>query len=346
MAVDLLTQLNRQKMKVDFDSYDITVRELVTMTSSGLIDVAPEYQRQFRWQDDRQSSFIESLFLGIPIPSLFTAANVDGTWELIDGVQRLSTLVRFVGDDATRDTLNLSTALRLGSLEKLTDFNGTYFNSLPIPVQTQFLLRPLKVITVSDKSDYDVRFDLFERLNSGGVTLTDQEIRSCIFRGQFSNLLRDLADDPNFRIVVRLPKASETDGTREELVLKFFAYLYGYTDFQHSVRDFLNDYMKLASTSFDYVENVNLFREVFSHLARFLPQGLTRGNTKTTPYNLYEGVSVGAALAWKQSGTLDMRHIVSWLKEPELKRLTTGATNSRTMVEGRIEFCRDRFLGD
>lgn len=158
MTIDLLSQLSSQRMKVDFDSYDITVRELVTMASTRLIDVAPEYQRQFRWGNDRQSSFVESLFLGIPIPSLFTAANADGTWELIDGVQRLSSLVRFVGDQSTRDSLNLGTSLTLVDLEKLTDFNGLGFESLPIAIQTQFLLRPLKVITVSDKSDFNVQF--------------------------------------------------------------------------------------------------------------------------------------------------------------------------------------------
>src|SRR5437870_12516973 len=92
---DLQTQLNEQRRKVDFDSYDITVQQLLIMVESGAINVAPVYQRQYRWDSIRQSRFIESIFLGIPIPSLFMAANADGTWELVDGVQRLSTLVHF-----------------------------------------------------------------------------------------------------------------------------------------------------------------------------------------------------------------------------------------------------------
>jgi uncharacterized protein with ParB-like and HNH nuclease domain len=89
---DLLTQLNEYKRKVDFDTFDITVKQLISMVSDKLINVAPEYQRHFRWDRGRQSTFVESVFLGIPVPSLFTAANPDGTWELIDGVQRLNTL--------------------------------------------------------------------------------------------------------------------------------------------------------------------------------------------------------------------------------------------------------------
>lgn len=90
MIKDLSSQLMEQKMKVDFNSYDISIKELISMVSDDLIDIAPEYQRQFRWDTERQSSLIESFFLGIPVPSIFMATNADGTWELIDGVQRVT----------------------------------------------------------------------------------------------------------------------------------------------------------------------------------------------------------------------------------------------------------------
>jgi len=99
--------LNDQKRKVDFDSYDITVKELVGMVGDNMIDIAPEYQRRFRWDDKRQSALIESVFLGIPVPALFMAANPDGTWELIDGVQRLCTLIHFVGDEGQRKKIGV-----------------------------------------------------------------------------------------------------------------------------------------------------------------------------------------------------------------------------------------------
>jgi len=82
---DLQDQLNTQKRKVDFDTYDITVKEIINMVADDIIDIAPEYQRLFQWRDDRQSKFIESVLLGIPTPSLFMATNPDGTWEVIDG---------------------------------------------------------------------------------------------------------------------------------------------------------------------------------------------------------------------------------------------------------------------
>ena len=94
MTADIIGELNEQKRKVDFNSYDISVKELISMVGEGIIDIAPEYQRQFRWKEDRQSVLIESIFLGIPVPSLFMATNIDGSWELIDGVQRLRGLPR------------------------------------------------------------------------------------------------------------------------------------------------------------------------------------------------------------------------------------------------------------
>src|SRR5947209_5608704 len=152
MEMDLITQLNVQKRKVDFNSYDISVKELISMVGEGIIDIAPEYQRQF-------------------------------------------------------------------------------------------LLKPLKITTLSDKSDLEVRFDLFERLNTGGIMLSNQEIRSCVFRGKFNDFLKTLAIDEDFKKVVKLTSTEEADGTREEYVLRFFAFLNNYQDFDHSVVEFLNKYM-------------------------------------------------------------------------------------------------------
>jgi hypothetical protein len=345
MTADLLTQLNDQKRKVDFDTFDITVKELVNMIAEGFIDIAPEYQRQFRWKEERQSALIESVFLGIPIPSLFMAANPDGKWELIDGVQRLSTLVHFIGDEEVREKITAKEPLKLTGLEKLDKFNHYMFQELPQSIQFQFLLKPLKVTTISDKSDLNVRFDLFERLNRGGIILTDQEIRSCIYRGSFNELLRTLADSKQFQMAVRLPQERELDGTREEYVLRFFAFLHDYKNFDHSVKEFLNNYMKKATEKFNYKDDVELFDNVFLELSKVLPKGISRANRSTTPVNLYEGVAVGAALAYQKTGMIVTSNILEWIHSEELRGLTTDATNSNPKVRGRIEFCRDKFLG-
>jgi hypothetical protein len=338
---DLTSQLTEQRRKVDFDSYDITVQQLISMVESAAIDVAPAYQRQYRWDAARQSRFIESIFLGIPIPSLFMAANADGTWELVDGVQRLSTLVHFAGSAEARAKLKMKTQLSLEGLQKLTNFCGT-FDSLPQNIQLHFTLRPIKVTTLSDKSDLVVRFDLFERLNTGGISLTDQEIRSCIFRGAFNEFLERLSKNDDFAKVVLLPEGKQKDGTKEECVLRFFAFLECYRKFDHSVVSFLNDYMKASSISFDLLKGERIFMDTFKALRKALPNGITRGR-KVTPVNLFEAVAVGAALALKKKGTIKTLGAHNWIESDELTGLTTGATNDRKRVIGRIEYCAKKF---
>lgn len=175
-------QLADQRHKVDFDSYDVTVDELVRRVGGGRIEIAPAYQRKFRWDAERQARLIESLLLGIPVPSLFMATNVDDelgtTWEVVDGLQRLLSLVNFLGDEDVRRVARLENGpTKLVGLEKLTELEDEAANTLPKDVLTGLLDRPIKVIVLNDKSDLRVRFDLFERLNTGGIKLTDQELR-------------------------------------------------------------------------------------------------------------------------------------------------------------------------
>lgn len=343
---DFLNQLEKETRKVDFDSFDISVKELVSMSADNIIDVAPEYQRQFRWPEENQSRLIESVFLGIPVPSLFMAANRDGSWELIDGVQRLNSLIHFVGTDKQLEKFGFEKSLTLNGLDVLNEYNGCVFNELPQTLRLKFSLRPLKVTTLSDKSDLKVRFDLFERLNTGGIKLTDQEIRACVFRGQFNDFLSEMAKNEHFNLVVNLPAPKLQDGTKEELILKFFAYKNNRDKFDHSVVGFLNDYMSDASKKFNYKKNREIFENAFSLLSQSLPDGIKRGNRKTTPYNLYEAITVGAADAIEEGANIINKNVSDWINDRELKDLTSGATNSRPKLKLRILYCFDRFMGN
>lgn len=340
------TQLKEQRRSVDFDTFDIHVQQLINMLEEQQISVAPAYQRKFRWDPKRCSQLIESLMLGIPVPSLFMATNEDNTWEVVDGVQRLSSIVKFAGSEGLRQRLELDAPLVLTDMQKLSKFEGMRYESLPAHIQQHFKTRPLKVITLNDKSDKIVRYDLFERLNTGGVALSPQEIRGCIFQGPFSEFLENLSKNPDFRTVVRLKQGQQLDGTAEECVLRFFAFKNRYRKFEHSVNDFLNEFMDSATKGFDYHLESEHFKLTFSELAKLFPNGLMRPSRKSsTPLNLFEGVAVGASLALLVSKRLDSSGLSDWMNSPELRDFTTGATNSRPAVIGRIEFCKDRFLG-
>lgn len=341
-------QLAEQRRKVDFDTYDVTVEELVRRVEKNRIEIAPIYQRQFRWDSSRQSRLVESLMLGIPVPPLFMATNLmpdqKNQWEVVDGLQRLLTLVNFTGNEKARKAAKLKdNPLRLTSLDKLTALDGMAFDELPEDICTSLEDRPVKVIVLNDKSDLQVRFDLFERLNTGGVALTDQEVRECVFRGPFMDLLSSLSQDEKFRTVIHLPQSSWKDGTPEDYLLRFFAFLDRYETFDHSVKDFLNAFTEDAVKDPRISERKSIFHDTFCYLADAFPDGI-KTRKGMTPVNLFEGIAVGAALALRERPSLSVPQTSDWIQSDKLRRLTTGATNSRTRVTGRIEYSRDRFL--
>ncbi|WP_223881468.1 DUF262 domain-containing protein [Nesterenkonia ebinurensis] len=342
-------ELQSQRRKVDFDTYDITVDELVRRVSRGRIEISPAYQRQFRWGPERQSRLVESILLGIPVPPLFMATNVEEnegqTWEVVDGLQRLLSLTNFLGDNKTRKTARLEgESLRLRDLEILPSINGLTADELPADMREGLLDRPVKVIVLNDKSDVQVRFDLFERLNTGGIRLTDQEVREAVFSGDFIDLLTELAETKLFDKTVNLQTGKHKDGTPQDFVLRFFAFYERYKDFDHSVKDFLNEFCASAADEPKLDERRMLFTDTFSFLSRVFPSGIHRGKRSITPVNVYEGVAVGAALALSVEPNLPTDQDLAWIDSEEFRELTTGATNDRKRVVGRIEFSRDRFL--
>ena len=276
------------------------------------------------------------------------ATNVDAelgtSWEVVDGLQRLLSLTNFLGDEATRTTARLDgDPLTLEGLEKLERLDGCTSMSLPTDIRTGLEDRPIKVIVLNDKSDLQVRFDLFERLNTGGVRLTDQEVRECVFMGDFIDLLTELSEHKDFKKVVVLAKGNQQDGTAQEYVLRFFAFLEGYKSFEHSVKDFLNDYCASAAASPKLIARRKIFTETFDYLAEVFPNGL-KSRKGTTPVNLYEGISVGAALALRAQPDLDYPKGLDWVISDAMRKVSTGATNTRSRVTGRIELSRDRLL--
>lgn len=334
---DLETQLERHRRKVDVDHLDITIRELIRMTAEQEIIRAPQYQRKFRWNPTLESRLIESLFLGLPVPSLFVASNADGTWELIDGLQRLSTLMHYIADPPELlATLGHTEPLRLIGLDTLTHFNGLSFDDLHAPQQLAFYKRTVRVTALSDKSDFDVRFDMFERLNSGALQLTPQEVRTCIYRGEFAELMLELSAQPTFRKIVKVQKGHQDDGTFEELVLKFFAYSDRRDEFDGKVTKFLNDYMKDMSPKFDYKKGRSLFDQTTDLLASWLDnKPFLRRGVHLTPLNQLEAVMVAVADHLRAKRKIRSPK-PGWLEDRELVRSSTGGTNTKSMLLARI----------
>ncbi|WP_210668542.1 GmrSD restriction endonuclease domain-containing protein [Pseudomonas protegens] len=338
------SQLNANRRSVSFDSYDVTVRQLYDMISEEIIDVTPEYQRHFVWSRERQSQLIESILLGIPVPSLFMATNNDSTWEVIDGLQRLTTIVNFIGK---QEVINLISEncepLTLTGLEKLDTLNGLTFEKIPKAIQLMFMTRPIRITVLNDKSDFSLRFDLFERLNTGGVILHPQEIRNCVYIGKFNEFIKECSKFQPLKNCLKLGSNAEKNGNIEELVLKFFAYFEKREEFVHSVKGFLNDYMANKSETFKNKKQLKtLFEQTFTLLEKNLPDGIVRSNRKnTTPLILFEAISVGVADAIHAGQPVRPAKLQALLNDRALTILTTGATNSRKKLTERIKYVKD-----
>lgn len=335
---DLQDQLDQHRQKVDVDHFDIPVRELLRMLEDSELTIAPEYQRLFRWDAKRESELVESLLLGLPVPPLFVATNADATWELVDGLQRVSTLIHFAGsDEQVKQHIGESvTALKLTGLQKLSAFNGLSYLDLPAPLQITLMRRALRVTALSDKSQLEVRFDLFERLNRGGVMLTAQEVRACIYRGPLNVYLAEAAHSEPFKTLLKLQRGSESDGTREEQVLKFFAYLYAREHFDGRVSEFLNTFMEEHRDGRDLKKWSSLFDSTVAALWKVFQGPVLRKGYHVTPVNQFEAIMVAAAeliVDGQQVGG-DPSAIMS---DSELVGFSTKGTNTLPALRGRID---------
>jgi hypothetical protein len=347
-VLDLQDELDEHRRAVDTEYFDLSIREIVRMVESNEIVVAPAYQRQFQWKEPVQSALIESLLLGLPIPAIFVATNRDGTWDVVDGLQRIATIMRFHGIDVP-DAVQLqfgNDALRLCELTQLSSFNGLTHDDLPMPIRLMFGKRYIRVQVLSDKSDAEVRFELFRRLNAGAVALTPQEIRACVFNGPFNSMLDELAGLDEFQSLLKLRPQNQHDGTSAELVLKFFAYLDRMDTFDGKVTRFLNDYIKGRTHDSDLEKERALFLQSVRFLRETIGDGpFKRDRVSTTPLNQLEAVLVGIAKVYAE-GKTPVAPIEGWQNDPDLVEASTKGTNSRSMLTKRVNRAKDLFLGN
>lgn len=334
---NLLEELNEERRRVDVSTADLTVREVVRMVGDGELNAAPVYQRKFRWSEKDESRLIESLLLGLPVPSVFVASNPDFSLEIVDGLQRVSTLVHFLAEDeAELEKIGKSSPLKLQGLEKLTELEGAVFSELPAEIQRYFARLPLRITTLTDKSDAEIRFQLFERLNRGALALSAQEVRTVVYRGPLIDLIRELADDSDFRKLVKLESRAEEDGTRDELVLKFFAYLDWYDRYDGRVTDFLNEYAEENRETGDIKERRELFRAVVSGVPQAAGAPFLRRGYHSTPLNQLEAVLVAAGRLLREGK--DLKEEAKALRsDKKLRDASRAGTNTKPSFRRRIQ---------
>jgi hypothetical protein len=344
--------VRKHQREVDYDSKEMTIELVVNKYNEGLgLDqnelFVPDYQRDFVWTKKSQSRLIESLLIGLPIPHIFIAdvasedPELDGRVEIVDGSQRVRTLHAFLTDE-----------LVLEGLQLIPQLNGFKYSDLPTSRQRRFCRVSVRIIELSNCTE-DTRRDLFERINTGSNELKHMEIRKGSKHGSsdlYTGVISVCAGNDIFKEVVPLSEVKLKRGEDLEFSLRFFAYLNNYLNFDHSVKEFLDDYLEAesAKTAEDMAEMVDIFNRTMVFAKDNFPFGFKKSpNSKTTPRVRFEALAVGIALAIQQEPTLEASNISEWLLSDEFKALTTGdASNSKPRVKSRIEYVRDKLLGE
>jgi hypothetical protein len=330
--------VEKQKI-VDFDIKEFTIELIIGKYLTGIDSddndiFIPTYQRNFVWDYDRQSKFIESVLLGLPIPYIFSA-DTDGRLEIVDGSQRLRTLVAFYSNN-----------LILKNLEILTDLNGFKYQDLIKSRQRKFLNSTIRMIALSDKSDDDVRFMMFERINTGSALLKDMEKRKGIFGGKFMDFVyNDCSKHPLFIRNTKFTDRLEKRGEPQELIIRFFAYSDNYKLVKSGVNDFLNEFVDSKNKSFDKTRYNQEFDNMLKFVDKYFPDGFVKSNTSNkTPRVRFDAISVGVNLALRENPKLKPAN-VNWLNSKTFNELITkGGQNAPTAIKERIEFVYDKLI--
>jgi 5-methylcytosine-specific restriction endonuclease McrA len=212
---------------------DWTISALRDKLDRGQLDLQPKFQREYVWDQrpELPSRLIESLLLEIPIPPIYFGKVVDGRLEIIDGQQRLTTLVNFV-----------SNRFALRRLHSMPSLNHKFFRELTKQQQEKILDTPIRSIVIDPGANTELRYEVFERLNRGSMSLNEQELRNCVFRGPFNDLLAELEHDPHWR-KIRGGDTPERRFKEREVILRFFAFANRLSNYTGSLKRFLNEYM-------------------------------------------------------------------------------------------------------
>ncbi len=333
------------------DRLDMSFGEIMSMYEKDEIIINPEFQRLFRWSDYQQSRFIETILLGIPIPPIFVAENEEGKWELVDGLQRLSTVLSFFGILKSSPRIN-NWALLEGDL--VPELDGYKCDNLPMRFQLNIKRSTCRIEIIRWNSDYDMRFELFNRLNTGGSPLTNMEIRNCIYRGissRFNEFLKELAYSEDFINLISPSKKQRDELYLEELTLRFVSLFDNRSNIKQSIDQHMTYFMKesVGKKDFNYERYKTRFTETITTLKKLGPQIFrSKNNDFATGY--YDIIMIGVAEHIDKIKIItpeNLKEIINnQVKNNEkVKKMSGRGATSKERVLNRFKIADELFAG-
>ena len=341
------------------DKLDVSYGELSNLYENKELVIKPEYQRLFRWTPTQKSRFIESLLLGFPTPAIFVAENDEGVWELVDGLQRVSSVLEFMGvlkdaKDATGQTLLPGSRLVCaGHKPRLPSIEGVSFSALSLQARLSIKRAGCRVEVIKVGSHPKMKYDVFERLNTGGSSLEPQEVRNCIFRAtnpDFVKWLERLAAFPPFQENLGMSEFQANTMFDQGLILRYLTLRNAYKEFEHDVEPFITDFVRQVlenERELDWKDEEESFKKTFKRVAEALGEDSWRhyrdGRHKG-PLSVYvfETISVGISRNLSVVNTLSSsqlkQRIVEFKQRSEFVNNTGAGANIKSKLHGRMKF--------
>ena len=252
-------QVPKELRKIRTQAYDKSVEDTVRMIEKGRIFLEPDFQRYSQvWDYKTASQLIESVLLNVPIPPIYVAEEDNGTWNIIDGLQRLTSFKNFYEGK-----------FKLRGLDSLKELNKQNYDSLNSNAKSILDNGSLRIILITKESHPEMKYDVFMRLNRGSVKLTEQELRNCLYRGNLNDMIKDLRNNQQLLNILKLDKPHKRMDDAE-LILRYFALSRHFNEeelkingYKGIMKTFLNAYMDENKTISE--ERVEELRQKFNN---------------------------------------------------------------------------------
>lgn len=369
---NLERQIADERTRLSTDRMDISFGELINMYKAGELVIRPEYQRLFRWTRNQKTTLIESILLGIPVPPIFVAEDGNGIWELVDGLQRVSTIISFFGelddqllkistDEVSEESINEENSyegeenninrwiLESGSL--IEDLEGFDVDTLPKKYIINLKRAVCRVEILRGESNTAMKYELFKRLNSGGSKLTPQEIRNAIYRGidpKVNLLTEELSKNQDFKDLVSISTQKKKELYDQELILRFVAFLNNIDEINSNTEIFLDRFMEQAVKDTNF--NAEYYSEIFTSAIKMLKEKCgdtvfkNERNTFVPAY--YEGIMIGIAQnieKYEEEPQLIQKKVDLLKRDNDFRKFSGSASNSRSRIKNRLKRANEIF---
>lgn len=342
---DYKVDISEEKRIVNSKQYDFGVKYVVDLIKEGKIILDVPFQRKRIWQPKRSSVFIESLLLDVPIPPIYLAEDSKGKWLVIDGLQRLMSIEKYYDN-----VIGLIGITTLDKLEKMK------YKDLPSNYKSRLDDSLLRVNVISNKSDPSIKYDIFMRLNQGAMTLNYQELRNCMFRGSFNDMLKELcASNKTFQQILK-EKEPHKRYQDVEMILRYFAFSdnfeydkcnhkYKINNYKGKMVNFLNDYLgQKQNVHSGVIDNYKLkFNETIKKVVEIFGVDQAFRDISTKNVRVYKTIADFIMLSverMSENNVKDMKDKMPNILKSFLKKnrdLISNKTTDTVVVNERID---------